>query len=170
MYRRSRRWRTGARALLALTMVCGALAVGAGASATASVASASADDGHTVKGYLSLQDSAVFVGKVCQGAGGYTDLGEGTPVVVRDGDGEIIGTGHFSAGKGAGGGRPGPANVPSACVFAFTVRHVPDTSTYSFRMSHRGGVVYTHDELEESNWKIGAALTPSARAEVVVAV
>jgi len=128
---------------------------------------ASADDGHTVKGYLSLQDSAVFVGKVCQGAGGYTDLLEGTPVVVRDGDGQILGTTHFGAGKGAGGGKLGATGAPSACVFAFTVKHVPDADTYSFQMSHRGGVVYTHEELEANNWRIGAALTPSTRAELV---
>ena len=56
---------------------------------------------HTVKGFLSLQDSATFMGKECQGAGGYTDLVEGTPVVVRDGDGEVIGSGRFAAGRGA---------------------------------------------------------------------
>ena len=55
-------------------------------------------------------------------------------------------------------------------MFAFTVKHVPDAETYSFQMSHRGGVVYTHEELEANNWKIGAALTPSTRAEVVAAV
>ena len=161
MHRRSRRWRSGARALLALMIV-------GGAGAATSV-SASAADGHTVKGYLSLQDSAVYMGKACQGAGGYTDLGEGTPVVVRDGDGDIIGTGRFSAGKGAG-VRSGAIGTPSACVFAFTVKHVPDADTYSFQMSHRGGVVYTHAELEENNWKIGAALTPTTRVEVVAAV
>ena len=161
MHRTSRRWRTGARALLALMIV-----VGAGAAAAAPVA---ADDGHTVKGYLSLQDSAVFVGKACQGAGGYTDLFEGTPVVVRDGDGQVIGTGRFGAGKGAG-GKPGTLGAPTACVFAFTVKHVPDADTYSFQMSHRGGVVYTHAELADNNWRIGAALTPSPRAEVVAAV
>ena len=62
------------------------------------------------------------------------------------------------------------AGARSACVFAFTVKHVPDAETYSFQMSHRGGVVYTHEELVENNWKIGAALTPSTRAEVVAAV
>jgi hypothetical protein len=162
MHGSSRRWRTGACALLALTVVGGALAT--------TPLPASADDGHTVKGYLSLQDSAVFVGKMCQGAGGYTDLVEGTPVVVRDGDGQVIGTGHFGSGKGAGGAKAGAVNAPWACVFPFTVKHVPDADTYSFQVSHRGGVVYTHDELEENNWKIGAALTPSARVEVVAAV
>ena len=144
--------------MLALVVLVAACAT----SAAPASASASADDGHTVKGYLSLQDSAVFVGKACQGAGGYTDLVEGTPVVVRDGDGQIIGTGRFGAGRGTG--------ARSACVFAFTVKHVPDAETYSFQMSHRGGVVYTHEELEDNNWRIGAALTPSPRAEVVAAV
>jgi hypothetical protein len=161
MHGTSRRWRTAARALLALMIV-------GGAGAATSV-SASAADGHTVKGYLSLQDSAVFMGKACEGAGGYTDLGEGTPVVVRDGDGEIIGTGRFSEGKGAG-VRSGAIGIPSACVFAFKVKHVPDADMYSFQMSHRGGVVYTHAELEENNWKVGAGLTPAARAEIVAAV
>ena len=154
MPRLSRRWHIGARAFLVLMIVT--------AAGAATAAPASAEDGHTVKGYLSLQDSAVYMGKACQGAGGYTDLEEGTPVVVRDGDGQVIGTGRFGAGKGAG--------ARSACVFAFTVKHVPDADTYSFQMSHRGGVVYTHEELEENNWKIGAALTPSTRAEVVAAV
>ena len=83
-------------------------------------------------------------------------------MVVRDGDGQIIGTGRFGAGRGA--------SARSACVFAFTVKHVPDAETYSFQVSHRGGVLYTHQELEDNNWKIGAALTPSPRAEVVAAV
>src|SRR3954447_1267898 len=165
MHWMSSRWPTGCGAVLAILIV-----VGACAGAASPVA---ADDGHTVKGYLSLQDSAVFVGKVCQGAGGYTDLVEGTPVVVRDGGGQVIGSGRFSAGKGAGGvrsGATGASGAPAACVFAFTVKHVPDADTYSFQMSHRGEVVYTREELEDNNWKIGAALTPSPRAEVVAAV
>jgi hypothetical protein len=153
-----RRWRTGARALLALTMIGSALA--------ATALPATADDGHTVKGYLSLQDSAVFVGKVCQGAGGYTDLEQGTPVVIRDGDGEIIGTGHFTAGRGAGRGKVGVLGAPSACVFAFTVKHVPDTDTYLLELSHRGRVVYTHAELEANKWRVGAALGSAPASEI----
>ena len=127
---------------------------------------ASADDGHTVKGYLSLQDSAVFAGKACQGVGGYTDLGQGTPVVIRDGDGDIIGTGHFAAGRGAGGGKLGALRAPSACVFEFTVKHVPDTDTYLLEVSHRGRVVYTHRELEANNWQMGAALVPEQASSI----
>ena len=160
-----RRWRTGARALLALMIVGAAAGMG-----RASGPAAAADDGHTVKGYLSLQDSATFIGKVCQGAGGYTDLEEGTPVVVRDGDGQVIGAGRFAAGRGTRIAKVGGVSVPSACVFAFRLKHVPDAETYSFEMSHRGGVVYTHEELEESNWRVGAALTPMVRAELVADV
>ena len=155
MARRSRRRRAPATALLALVIACTTFAV-----FVAFAVPATADDGHTVKGYLSLQDSATFVGKACEGAGGYTDLAQGTPVVIRDGDGQVIGTGHFSVGKGARAVKIGAATVPSACVFAFTVKHVPDADTYSFAMSHRGGVVYTHEELEANNWRVGAALGP----------
>src|SRR3954454_14020491 len=118
MHWMSSRWPTGCGAVLAILIV-----VGACAGAASPVA---ADDGHTVKGYLSLQDSAVFVGKVCQGAGGYTDLVEGTPVVVRDGDGQVIGSGRFAAGRGTRTGKLGGISAPSACVFPFTVKHVPD--------------------------------------------
>jgi hypothetical protein len=127
---------------------------------------ASADDGHTVKGYLSLQDSAAFAGKACQGVGGYSDLGQGTPVVIRDGDGDIIGSGHFAEGRGAGGGKQGALGARSACVFAFTVKHVPDTGTYLLEMSHRGRVVYTHRELEANNWRMGAALLPEQASTI----
>ena len=77
-----RRWRIGAGPLLALVIAGAALTVVTGDPAAAVSPVAAAND-HTVKGYLSLQDSATFVGKECQGAGGYTDLVEGTPVVVR---------------------------------------------------------------------------------------
>ena len=156
-----RRWRTGVRALLVL-LVAGAAHAAAGSPAVA------AND-HTVKGFLSLQDSATFIGKECQGAGGYTDLVEGTPVVVRDGDGEVIGSGRFAAGRGNRTGKLGGLSAPSACVFAFTLKHVPDAETYSFEVSHRGGVVYTYDELEANNWRVGAALTPMVRAELAAA-
>ena len=92
-----RRWRIGAGPLLALVIAGAALTVVTGGPAAAVSPAAAAND-HTVKGYLSLQDSATFVGKECQGAGGYTDLVEGTPVVVRDGDGQVIGSGRFAAG------------------------------------------------------------------------
>jgi len=158
MRRSGRRRRTGARVLLALMVAGGAL--------VAAALPASADDGHTVKGYLSLQDSAAFMGKACEGIGGYSDLGHGTPVVIRDGDGQIIGSGHFAAGRGAGGGKPGVLSAPSACVFAFTVKHVPDTDTYLLEVSHRGRVVYTHRELEANNWQMGAALVPEQASTI----
>ena len=153
-----RRWRIGVRALLALMI--------AGTAFAAATGHAVAANDHTVKGFLSLQDSATFMGKECQGAGGYTDLVEGTPVVVRDGDGEVIGSGRFAAGRGTRTGKLGGISAPSACVFAFTLKHVPDAETYSFEMSHRGGVVYTYDELAANNWRVGAALTPIVRAEL----
>jgi len=160
-----RRWRIGAGTLLALVIAGAALTVVTGGPAAA-VSPAAAGNDHTVKGYLSLQDSATFVGKECQGAGGYTDLVEGTPVVVRDGDGQVIGSGRFAAGRGTRTAKFGGISAPSACVFAFTLKHVPDAETYSFQMSHRGGVVYTREELEANNWRVGAALTPMVRAEL----
>ena len=113
---------------------------------------------HTVKGFLSLQDASSYFGKQCRGSGGYVDLAPGTPVVVRDGAGELLATGQFGKGKGSGAKKSRGFGARAACVFRFVVKDVPDTDTYLFHVSHRGALAYTHEELEASNWRIGTVL------------
>src|SRR5262249_4786717 len=96
----SMRERLGAAARAALVCALTPACVGV-------LASPAAAHGHTVKGFLSLQDSTLFFGKVCEGSGGFVDISEGTRVVVRDAGGHVVGRARFGAGRGAGHGEAG---------------------------------------------------------------
>lgn len=148
-----RRAGQASRARLALgvmTMIVGLLA--------AFAHPAGAENAHTVRGFLSLQDTGSYFGKQCRGSGGYVDLGPGTRVVIRDSAGQVLGTGEFRRGKGSGEKKAIGYGAHAACVFTFVVKNVPDTDAYSFQVSHRGAVAYTHEELEATNWRIGSVL------------
>lgn len=72
----------------------------------------------------------------CSGAGGYSDISEGTDVVVKDATGRLLAAGELAAG------------VPEEesgriCSFKFEVPDVPrGEGPYTVEVSHRGDVAF----------------------------
>lgn len=89
----------------------------------------------------------------CTGGGGFDDIRNGASVVVRDQTGVTIATGNIGPGK------PDPAFPSVTCVFPFTVLDVPQVAFYEIEVSHRGGVSFSHAELETDNWEVDLELT-----------
>jgi hypothetical protein len=99
-----------------------------------------------VNGSMTLQDaygtgSTMGRGESpCRGGVGYGDIGPGTSVTVRDEAGTTVATGRLDDGKADG----------ESCVFPFSIADVPSGSKfYEVEVSHRGGVTFSRDELDE---------------------
>ena len=92
----------------------------------------------------------------CSGTGGYSDIGVGTNVVVRDATDTIIGTAPLTMDPA------GPEPVASGnyqCGYAFTVS-VPDSAFYTVEVSHRGALTYSRADLESKSWRVSLNLGP----------
>ena len=88
-------------------------------------------------------------GTPCKAAeAGYADIHAGTPVVVRDPSGAVLG----SAKLGGGILRQQPLRGrDDDCLFQFSLT-VPDRSEYRIEVSIRGAVPFKKDDLERSHW------------------
>jgi hypothetical protein len=79
---------------------------------------------------------------------GYADIHAGTPVVVRDSSGAVIG----SARLGDGILRQQPLRGrDDDCLFQFSLT-VPDRADYRIEVSTRGSVAFSQAELERAHW------------------
>jgi hypothetical protein len=113
---------------------------------------------HKITGTLYLFDANASVGgtwkdgQSCYGQDGYSDIGPGTQVTVRNEGGVLIGTTTL----GAGSVQPWPEVGPQAkrCVFPFTFGSVPDAGFYGFEVSHRGEIQESREELSGAGWHI----------------
>jgi hypothetical protein len=89
-------------------------------------------------------------GAPCKGAdAGYPDLLQGTVVKVRDGAGATLGTTALQGGilrRGKLRGRD------DDCVFTFSLT-VPERDAYRVEVARRGGVRFTRDDLQRTNWR-----------------
>jgi hypothetical protein len=116
---------------------------------------------HTLNGTVSLTDvgdltlgTSPSIGGTdgnCYGTGGYSDMAEGADVTVKDGAGKILATGSLGGGTGS------ISNFASSCSFEFTVQ-VPDADFYTVEVSHRGGVNFSHADLESKGWTVSLSL------------
>jgi hypothetical protein len=88
---------------------------------------------------------------VCFGYDGYSDIVDGTPVVVKDGNGSIIGTSQLGPGTFT-------HSTESECVFTFTVTDLPDVPFYSIEISHRGAQAFSREQLDSMNWTVAFTL------------
>ena len=134
--------RIGGIALLLLAAMS-LVGCGAGTDAKASAAKPKPKEptSLTVKGHLTLIDSAItrYEG-ACSGSGGFGDIAGGAEVVVRDGKGVKVGLGHLGTGK---------ADGPVTCVFPFTVMDVPTGGgIYSVEVTHRGEISFKAADAE----------------------
>jgi hypothetical protein len=104
-----------------------------------------------VKGTFELHDYSIYSsgissdGSSCEGSGGYSDIGPGTEVVVKDGSGKMLA--HTELGSGTGGAY--------SCSFSFTLDVVEGADDYIVQVSHRGELHKSFTELEND----GVALT-----------
>ena len=86
-------------------------------------------------------------GSSCRGAGGYSDIQEGSQVTVEDAAGKLIAISTLRAGSGL-----------LACVFPFSVVKVPNVAFYKVAVGRRGAVSYSADELRTSSWHVDLTL------------
>jgi hypothetical protein len=114
----------------------------------------------TAQGQILLRDTDPLTEGIsrtsgsCSGTGGYSDITEGTSVIVRDADGKTVAAGEL--GTGIIGGDPSNGNLV-ACTFMFMIRGIPDGSKfYSFEVSHRGQVTMSHDQAIWPRMTIGS--------------
>lgn len=76
----------------------------------------------------------------CVGDGGYADIREGAPVVIRDAEGTQLGLGVLDAGDRIG--------RQYLCDFRFRIDGLPesDATPYSAEVARRGQVPFTRDD------------------------
>jgi len=109
---------------------------------------------HTVTGTFQLTDSSIpssieAVGGTCHGTGGYSDLVQGIPVILKDESGTVLSSGTLSDGVG----------TTYLCDFTFTLPDVPDTAKfYVVSVSHRGQLSQSHAEMETSGWTFSLSM------------
>jgi len=122
---------------------------GGGYVAYAKLSASSTFDAH---GMLVLRDvpdgimSFTTQDNQCAGYGGYSDITEGAPVVVKDAAGKTVAEGQLQQGVVRGG-----------CSFQFLVKAIPDGSKfYSFEVSHRGAVTVTRADAAQPRLTLGS--------------
>ena len=109
---------------------------------------------HNVAGTFELIDtkadfpSIQVVGGSCKGTGGYSDLGPGTPVTLKDGEGKVLGA--TTLGNGSGSTRD--------CLFTFSFASVPEASFYSLEVGKRGELTYSLADMQSRSWAIGGTI------------
>jgi hypothetical protein len=146
------------------------LAIGAGALAAVIglvLATRSGDEPITIHAGMTLTDIEGVEGTLgdCYGTGGYDDFGSGMDVVVRDGEGDVIGTGS-TVGLDAA-----PEYFQDAalddldltdeargmCLVVADVETKP-SEFYEVSIGRRGSLTYTSDELEEAKFEVMTSL------------
>ena len=85
------------------------------------------------------------------GSGGFSDIGPGMPITVRDQAGKIIGSGALpDHGEAAGGGM--------GCVWTTTVTVPDDAEQYAVEGGDRGAVTFARQKLEENGWEAALSI------------
>ena len=105
----------------------------------------------TVTGSFTVIDTgqAYSVGNTCSTYGsGFDDVGVGTDVVVKSGEGAIVGVGKLEIGV---------AQSAYECRFPFTLE-VKDAEFYSFEVGDRGDLSYSRADLEAMGWSVAFSL------------
>jgi hypothetical protein len=115
-------------------------AVATSAAAEASTTSPTATT-FTVSGSMVLHDGFGADGVPCSGDGGYSDIAEGTQVVISDESSKTLAVGVLKAGRRDSNGR---------CKFPFEVLRVPTgQSFYGIEVSHRGRLQYSESQIRQ---------------------
>ena len=102
-----------------------------------------------IRGNLTLHTNEFNKNEACGGTGGYSDIAGGAQVKVSGADDKIIKLAELQAGK---------ADEFGDCIFAFTIKGVPNSDVYQIEVSHRGKTAYSKDDLVEKGYKIELSL------------
>lgn len=102
----------------------------------------------TVTGSFTLSDDSPSTyspsidvsGSSCSGAGGYSDIGPGTQVTVKNGEGQIITTATLGTGTGG----------KYLCTFPFEFEITEGEDRYLVGVGRRGELSYTFDQLRSN--------------------
>ena len=87
----------------------------------------------------------------CTGDDGYSDIKPGLQVVIRDGDGSTLGTGHLAYDHEA------YQATDDRCPLVFEV-DVPRSDFYAIEVGDRGELTYSFDDMEAMGWRVEASL------------
>jgi hypothetical protein len=85
----------------------------------------------------------------CRGSGGYNDIKSGLSVTVRDGSGDILGTGRLGTGR---------QRATYGCYFEFSVGGLSKVDFYSVEVGSRGEMTYSFEEMKNNNWEVAFSL------------
>lgn len=85
----------------------------------------------------------------CQGSGGYSDIGTGTPVTLRNGAGDLLATASLGSGS----------NLGVSCVWETVLRDVPRREDfYVVEVGDRGEISQSRTELEAGDFTFDISL------------
>lgn len=137
------------------------------------------EDGQTLTGEFTLTDTESVSGTAesCRGTGGYSDVGPGMNVTVRNGSGEIIASGntesldaeeHFGTEAEEDSEEGEESTSPQelaetmfevlGCTVVFEI-DIPKSEFYAIAVGRRGELSYSREELEELNWNVSLTVT-----------
>ena len=112
---------------------------------------------HEIEGSITITDPTGYSGDTdCAGDGAYSDIAEGTSVVVKDVEGTTLSTGALSAGV---------EDVEDAyvgtCTFFFTLKDVPtDHMLYEIEVGHRRYPDISKALLMPEGWQVDLTADP----------
>ncbi|WP_256793258.1 hypothetical protein [Terrabacter sp. Ter38] len=110
-------------------------------------------ESHTLMGDLTLRASSdLSPGDSCSGQGGYSDIHDGTQVVVEDETGKTLATSALGPGTFDG----------TSCVFSFSLAEVPKAAYYRVEGAHRGVLQYSYQDMVSANWSVHLTLGDSS--------
>ena len=76
-------------------------------------------------------------------------------MVVSDESGKVLAKGELSASTGTEDAGTGDAD---SCEFPLEVSRVPKADFYKIRVSHRGELTFSFEEMPDKSWTVGFTL------------
>jgi hypothetical protein len=120
--------------------------------------------GHEIRGNVELHDAGtsrfhgieivVGPGVTCHGTGGYSDIGPGQPVTVKDENGKLLGASSLGDADLL---FPAGTDGSSFCRFPFSVSGLGDAQIYTVEIGRfpRGAFSWSRADLESNGWQVG---------------
>jgi hypothetical protein len=103
---------------------------------------------HDIAGTFELIDSDTefasisMIGGTCEGNSGYSDIGAGTPVTLKDDTGKVLASTSLGTGTGS----------KSHCSFSFKFTGVPEVAFYTVSVGRRGDITDSLADMKASGW------------------
>lgn len=111
-----------------------------------------AGDSYDLTVEFTLYDYKTF-NNGCVGTSGYTDIGPGTQVTVRNGEGTTLGIGSLSTGEGATG------SPQANCTWQVAIADVPSGEAfYAVEIASRGEITQSEAELAANGYGFSVSL------------